>query len=108
MPFGAIVALMRSGGYHHAADCGGTDTAGGRQLTRYCTPWAAAGQFHILIEAVCPLPAAVPCDGMLGLWPLPPDTLAAVRAQVQILADPAPGRSAISTPAPRCLIGDSA
>lgn len=87
MPFGAIVALMESGGCHHAADCTGTDAAGGRRITRMCTPWAASGQFHIGLARVAPLPEPVPCRGMPGLWPPQEDALAALLAQVAAFAD---------------------
>jgi hypothetical protein len=90
MPFGAIVGLMESGGYHHAADCVGTDSANGRRVTRLCTPWAARGQFHNEVARVYPLPEPVPCGGMLGLWPLPPAALEVVRYQLQALAGHVP------------------
>ena len=87
MPFGAIVGLMESGGYHHWTDCAvPLRKPAGPGDWVMCSPWAAYGQFHNQIGKVHPLPEPVPCNGMLGFWPLPPAVLAAVRAQVQELA----------------------
>lgn len=44
------------------------------------------GPFGYLCD-VTPLPRAVPCRGAQGLWPLPPDVLAAVRSQWKAARD---------------------
>lgn len=37
-----------------------------------CTPWAAPGQFHLVLTDVTPLPRPIPANGALGPWkPLP-------------------------------------
>jgi ASCH domain len=70
---GAIVAMATLVGCH--PDRAHADPA------RPCSPWAVAGQWHWEILAVRPLAEPVPCRGMLGLWPLPDDVMAAVRQQ---------------------------
>jgi hypothetical protein len=46
-----------------------------------CGPWAIPGQQHLRLTDVLALPDPVPCRGMLNLWKLPTETLAAVRRQ---------------------------
>ena len=46
-----------------------------------CGPWAARGQYHWRLANVRLLAEPVPCKGALGLWTLPDDVEAAVRAQ---------------------------
>lgn len=47
-----------------------------------CGPWAFPRQRHFLLADVRPLGRPVPCKGALGLWRLPEDVDAAVRAQL--------------------------
>jgi hypothetical protein len=47
-----------------------------------CSPWAVWGQCHWILENVRLLAEPVPCKGALGLWRLPEDVEAAVRAQL--------------------------
>jgi hypothetical protein len=47
-----------------------------------CGPWAIPGQCHWRLANPRPLPEPVPCKGRLGLWSLPADVDAAVRAQL--------------------------
>jgi hypothetical protein len=82
MPFGAVAALAEVAGCHHATDCFGHSPESGN-YRGYCSPWAAAGQFHIVLTNVRPLATPVPCRGMLGLWRLPDDVEKAVREQME-------------------------
>jgi hypothetical protein len=52
-----------------------------------CSPWAVPGQFHWTLADVRLLPDPVPCKGALGLWRLPEDVEAAVRAQLDSKED---------------------
>ncbi|WP_051864904.1 ASCH domain-containing protein [Streptosporangium roseum] len=47
-----------------------------------CSIWSAHGQHHWELTDIRPLAEPVPCKGRLGLWPLPADADAAVRAQL--------------------------
>lgn len=47
-----------------------------------CGPWAVAGQHHWRLGNVRPLAEPVPAKGQLGLWDLPAEVEAAVRAQL--------------------------
>ena len=83
MRFGAVTSLAQVTGCHHAEECRRPiprDAAG--RTSGLCVPWAAWGQYHIELADVRPLPEPVPCRGMLGLWRLPDDVDAAVRAQL--------------------------
>lgn len=72
MPFGAVVALVRVIGCHHASECGLS-----------CAPWAAAGQFHIeLAEHVARLAKPVAHRGQRGLQRLSAAAEAACHAQI--------------------------
>jgi hypothetical protein len=76
IPFGAVTALIRFTGAHHAAEC--MTRAGG-----LCDRWAVHGQVHNQLTIIEVLPEPVPCRGMPGLgWPLPPEVLAAATAQL--------------------------
>ena len=50
--------------------------------TGRCSIWSVPGQHHWALADVRRLPEPVPCKGRLGLWLLPADTDAAVRAQL--------------------------
>ena len=65
--------------------------------------WAAEGQYHWCLEGTVALPLPVPCKGAQGLWALPPQVFAQVRAQLLGGEGPpaAPG------PAPRCPCCDT-
>lgn len=54
----------------------------GSSLRCPCGPWAVAGQRHFLLADVRALAEPVPATGTLGLWELPDDVEAAVRAQL--------------------------
>jgi hypothetical protein len=47
-----------------------------------CGPWAAPGQYHWRLARVRALLSPVSCKGALGLWRLPDDVDAKVRAQL--------------------------
>ena len=79
MPFGAVIALLDIVGCHHADDC--CDWSSGRGCV-HCTPWSAAGQYHIERNVRFVLPEPVPCRGALGLWRLPDDVEQAVLVQL--------------------------
>lgn len=49
-------------------------------VTASKSPWYA-GKFGWLLEEKFELPRPIPCRGMQGLWALPPDVEAQVRAQ---------------------------
>jgi ASCH domain len=76
---GAVVAVVRLEGIHKALDDPGC-TEG-----RPCSPWAIMkpGMRHWVLAGPCPLAEPVPCGGKLGLWRLPEDVEAAVRAQLE-------------------------
>ena len=48
-----------------------------------CGPWAVAGQHHWRLSNVRPLVEPVSAKGQLGLWDLPREVEAAVRAQLR-------------------------
>jgi hypothetical protein len=77
---GAVVALAEVTGCHHATGC---PVSGGDAPWPLCSPWAARGQFHIVLDHVRPLRIPVPCKGALGLWKLPADVELAVREQLE-------------------------
>jgi hypothetical protein len=72
LALGAVIAVANVAGCHHATDC---RTVSGS----LCSPWALPGQWHIELDRVRPLPAAVPARGMPGLWILPNDAATDVR-----------------------------
>lgn len=71
---GAVVGIAR------IADCH-PNTCGD------CTPWSAAGQYHLALDDVRALPRPVPWRGALGLWVPPPALLDRVRQQLGDLGD---------------------
>ena len=78
---GVILCTVRVTGCHHAKEC---LTAGLARRKRYCSPCAAAGQWHIEVADPVPFTRAVPCKGSLVLgWRLPEDAEKAVRAQME-------------------------
>ncbi len=78
LPLGAVTGIATVTGCHLSPDFGGTCGA-----TRpLCSPWAARDSYHWLLSDVRALPEPVSCRGMLGLWRLPDDVDAAVRAQL--------------------------
>jgi hypothetical protein len=82
VPLGAVVAVAEMVGCHEDGD-----VASGCEPVFGCSPWAARGQYHWRLASVRPLPEPVPCRGALGLWTLPDDIEAAVRAQLGERAD---------------------
>lgn len=66
LPRGAIVATARVTGYVRRSD----------------DPWFF-GPFGWQLADVVALPAPVPCRGMQGLWPVPPDVESKVRMQMK-------------------------
>jgi len=81
--FGAVIAVAR------IADCHDGALEQGE-----CSDWANRWDFHWVLAQVRPLTDPVPCRGALGLWRLPGDVEAAVRAQADAEAgafDGAPG-----------------
>jgi hypothetical protein len=51
-----------------------------------CGPWAAEGQYHWQLADVFALPQPVAARGRQGLWRPEPDVLAAVEAQMHLVA----------------------
>lgn len=84
MPFGAVTALIEVTGCHFWDECGQGAKANGRWPWTMCSPWAVRGQWHIGVRVFRVLPEPVPCRGMLGLWPLPPDVEMRVREQLEV------------------------
>jgi hypothetical protein len=82
MPFGAVVALAHVAGCHPSERCQ-QPPAHRFALPTFCSPWAIAGQCHVVLRGICPLPEAVPCKGALGLWRLPDEVEKAVREQLE-------------------------
>jgi hypothetical protein len=63
--------------------CSASFAGGGRRCC--CGPWAAMEQRHLVLTDVRVLPCPVPCEkGALGLWHLPGDVDAEVRARLNI------------------------
>lgn len=52
------------------------------------SPWAVRGQLHLLLSGVVTLPSPVPCKGALGLWEVPAEVEAKVKAQVPLVLPP--------------------
>lgn len=82
LPRGAIVGSFRLDGYHHARDCRSVITDADERFGRFCTRWAADGQYHW--EVADPRPLFEPLDvrGRLGVWYLPPDIAAEIPASL--------------------------
>jgi len=83
---GAVVAVVDLVDCHRH-DATGADAGGGRHRwlsldDDRCSEWAVPGQWHWQLTSVRPLARPVPCRGSLGLWQLPPDAEAEVRAQL--------------------------
>lgn len=88
VPFGAVVALTEVTGCHYAYSPECKRIHRGNALGRFmCSEWAASGQFHIELTVLQGLRTPVPCRGALGLWRLPDDVAAQVRAQLETTAD---------------------
>ena len=82
LDFGAVVAVAEVRTCHFDGNCWRFpkfDEGSGR-----CSPWAAGGQWHWQLSAIRPLAKPVPCRGALGLWKLPDDVAALVRAQLEV------------------------
>jgi hypothetical protein len=76
---GAVVAVAQLADVCSAAFVGGYE----RTPRCGCAPWAVSQQQHLVLAAdVRVLPHPVPCKGALGLWYLPGDVDAEVRAQL--------------------------
>ena len=77
--FGAVIAVADLTGCHHATWCERLDPE-----RRWCSPWARPDGFHWELANVrrLGLASALHCRGKLGLWCLPEDVEAAVRAQL--------------------------
>lgn len=72
---GAVVAVAEIVGCHKSGTPGVCEPM-------LCSPWAMPDQWHWQLAHVRPLAEPVPCRGALGLWRLPVDVDAAVRAQL--------------------------
>jgi hypothetical protein len=70
---GAVLAVATVAGCHHASSASECR----------CDRWAAAGQYHWVLDGVHALTAPVQCGGALRLWPVPEDVEKAVRAQLE-------------------------
>lgn len=81
MHLGAVIAIAKVAGCHHATSCPRHEEGAPWPL---CTAWSARGQFHWELADVRPLAEPVPCKGALGLWRLPDDVEKAVRAQLEV------------------------
>jgi hypothetical protein len=85
---GAVIAVADVAGCHWHSDCREPNTRGGTCRSMWCSEWAAAGQWHWVLDNVRPLPEPVHCKGALGLWTLPDDVEQQVRAQIARNAGP--------------------
>lgn len=47
-----------------------------------CSPWATAGDYHLVLADARPLARPIPWRGALGLWTVPDELEAAIREQV--------------------------
>lgn len=79
---GAVVAVAELADCHFALQGDGCAFADSR-----CSPWAQLHQWHWQLKDIQPLDKPVPCKGRLGLWRLPEDVEAAVRAQLEVPGD---------------------
>lgn len=67
---GALTGWVRLVGIHHANDC--AVTAGPGEPVSYCSPWAAAGQYHWEIDRPHVFVHPFPIRGQRRLWvPVP-------------------------------------
>ena len=60
----------------------------GGAVTKHDSPWFEGPYGWVLSEVVV-LPEPVPCKGAQGLWTVPPEPLAAARAQLETLQEQA-------------------
>lgn len=81
--FGAVIAVAEVTACHHSDECMHAEYLVSPGQPTGCSPWAVRGQWHIELANVRPLAEPVPCRGKLGLWRLPDDVEAAVRAQLE-------------------------
>lgn len=72
-----IVAVADLVGCHHATEC--YKRSRGQRL---CSLWAELSVWHLELRDVYEVDPAVPCRGWQGLWTVPADVEAAVRAQI--------------------------
>lgn len=88
MATGAVVAVARIAGCHHATDCAGPLLAAafGLEHDTLCSPWAAWGQYHWELVSVRPLLEPVPCRGHQRIWYLPQTVDQEVQIQLAGLA----------------------
>jgi hypothetical protein len=88
MAIGAVVAVARIAGCHHAPDCAGPlqSIAYGLDHDTLCSPWAAWGQYHWELTDVRPLMEPVQCRGFQRIWYLPEAADQEVQAQLAGLA----------------------
>jgi hypothetical protein len=74
-PMGALVGIVTLTGAHHAMRC----TRNALPRNTYCSPWAVGLQYHWELshpQAIEP----IPCRGMQGVWDVPDDAAAILRA----------------------------
>lgn len=83
LALGAIVAVATLDGCHWHSDCLAPRKRGRIWQALPCSDWAERGQFHWTLTDVRPLAEPVPCKGALGLWRVPDEAEAAVRAQLE-------------------------
>ena len=76
--FGAVIAVAELTGCHYALQGEGCAFADSR-----CSPWAVLHSYHWQLSNVRPLAEPVRVRGALGLWRLPEDVEAALRAQLE-------------------------
>jgi hypothetical protein len=76
--FGAVIAVADLTGCHYALQGDGCAFADSR-----CSPWAVLHAWHWQLANVRPLAEPVRARGKLGLWRLPEDVEATVRAQLK-------------------------
>lgn len=71
---GSIIGVVDLVSVHHDSDHG---------RGHVCSPWAMAGDWHLMLANPRPLPLPVPCRGALGLWTVPPGVDDQVLVQLQ-------------------------
>lgn len=74
---GTVAAVAHLDGVHPWTDC-----IGWGPVEELCSEWAQPMQHHLELPTVRPLATPVPCRGYQGLWSLPHDVEAQVRAGV--------------------------
>jgi hypothetical protein len=72
-----IHAVVTCTGFHYWEEC-----MFQRPSQYSCSPWGLHQELHWQLANARLLAAPVPCNGRLGLWPLPPAVEAAVQAQL--------------------------